>query len=50
MLNIKFTPETLIMLPIAFFLDLCGLALVIFALDDLGLTDLIGIFIFFLGY
>ncbi|HPL72821.1 MAG TPA: hypothetical protein PLI02_02170 [Candidatus Pacearchaeota archaeon] len=47
MLNIKFTPETLIMLPIAFFLDLCGLAIVVFGLDDLGLLDIIGIFIFF---
>jgi hypothetical protein len=47
MFNIKLTPETLIMLPAAFFLDLCGLGLVIFALDDLGILDLIGIFIFF---
>jgi len=35
------------MLPIAFFLDLCGLAIVVFGLDDLGLLDIIGIFIFF---
>ncbi len=47
MFNIKLTPETVIMLPVAFFLDLCGLGLVIFALDDLGLIDIIGIFIFF---
>ena len=47
MFNIKLTPETLIMLPIAFFLDLCGLGLVVFGLDDLGLLDIIGIFIFF---
>lgn len=47
MFNIKLTPETLIMLPMAFFLDLCGLGIVIFGLDDLGLIDLAGIFIFF---
>ena len=47
MFNIKLTPETLIMLPIAFFLDLCGVGLVVFGLDDLGLLGIIGIFIFF---
>jgi len=47
MFNIKPTPETLIMLPTAFFLDLCGLGIVVFGLDDLGLIDLAGIFIFF---
>ena len=47
MFNIKLTPETIIMLPIAFFLDLCGLAVVVFGLDDLGLLDIIGMFTFF---
>ncbi len=35
------------MLPIALFLDLCGLALVLFALDDMGILDLIGVCIIF---
>ncbi|MDK2949260.1 MAG: hypothetical protein PWQ56_425 [Patescibacteria group bacterium] len=35
------------MLPAALFLDFCGLGLVLFGLDDLGVLDLTGIFIFF---
>jgi len=47
MFNIKFTPETFFMLPTALFLDLCGLGLVIFGLDDLGILDITGMFVFF---
>jgi len=35
------------MLPTALFLDLCGLGLVIFGLDDLGILDITGMFVFF---
>ena len=47
MFNIRFTPEAFFMLPTALFLDLCGLGLVIFGLDDLGILDITGMFIFF---
>lgn len=47
MFDFKFTPEAFFMLPVALFLDLCGLIIVIFALDDLGLLDVAGIVIFF---
>ncbi len=47
MFNIKFTPEAFFMLPTALFLDLCGLGLVIFGLDDLGILDITGMFVFF---
>lgn len=43
MFNIKFTPETFFMLPIALGLDLIGIILVCFGLDDFGITDIIGI-------
>ena len=43
MFNIKFTPETFFMLPFALGLDLIGIILVCFGLDDFGITDVIGI-------
>jgi hypothetical protein len=43
MLNIKFSPEALFMLPLAIGLDLVGIILVCFGLDDFGMTDIIGI-------
>ncbi|MFA5071822.1 MAG: hypothetical protein WC511_05690 [Candidatus Pacearchaeota archaeon] len=43
MFNIKFTPETFFMLPFALGLDLIGIILVCFGLDDFGMTDMIGI-------
>lgn len=43
MFNIKFTPETFFMLPFAMGLDLIGIILVCFGLDDFGMTDMIGI-------
>jgi hypothetical protein len=43
MFNIKFTPETFFMLPFALGLDMIGIILVCFGLDDFGTTDIIGI-------
>lgn len=43
MFNIKFTPETFFMLPFALGLDLIGIIIVCFGLDDFGITDVIGI-------
>lgn len=45
MLNIKFTPETIVMLPFALGLDIIGIVLICFGLDDFGITDIIGIMI-----
>ena len=36
------SPEALVMLPLAIILDLIGIVLVIFALDDFFITDIIG--------
>jgi len=41
MLNLKFSPETVIMLPVAVFLDLIGIVLVCFGLDDFGTLDVV---------
>ena len=38
-----FSPEGVIMMPIAVILDLVGIILIIFALDDFFITDIIGI-------
>jgi len=43
MFGIKFTPESFIMIPLAVGLDLVGIILVCFGLDDFGMTDMIGI-------
>lgn len=43
MFGIKFTPESFIMIPLALGLDLAGIILVCFGLDDFGMTDMIGI-------
>jgi len=40
-----FSPEAIVMLFVAVILDLIGLALVIFALDDFFITDIAGLFI-----
>lgn len=37
------TPETVMILPLAFFIDLIGVIIVLFGLDDLGLLDTVGI-------
>jgi hypothetical protein len=43
MFNIKFTPEAFFMLPFAAMLDLSGIILICFGLDDFGMTDATGI-------
>ena len=43
MFNIKFTPEAFFMVPFAVMLDLSGLILICFGLDDFGVTDAMGI-------
>ena len=43
MLSIKFSPETVTMLPFAICLDMIGIALLCCGLDDGGMTDMIGI-------
>ncbi|MDD2496345.1 MAG: hypothetical protein PHE29_14295 [Tissierellia bacterium] len=43
MLNLKLNPETIIMLPFAVFIDGIGIILICFGLDDMGITDIIGI-------
>jgi hypothetical protein len=43
MLHIKFSPESLFMLPLAIGLDLVGIILVCVGLDDFGITDTVGI-------
>ncbi|MDD5098395.1 MAG: hypothetical protein PHD31_01600 [Candidatus Pacebacteria bacterium] len=43
MLHIKFSPEALFMLPFAIGLDLVGIILICFGLDDFGITDILGI-------
>ena len=43
----RFTPETMFILVPAIFIDLCGLGLVIFGLDDFGILDILGICIVF---
>lgn len=39
----KLSPESVIMLPLALTIDLAGLVILLFGLDDLGILDLIGI-------
>jgi len=39
----KFSPETLLMLPLAVGIDLVSIILICFGLDDFGLLDIIGI-------
>jgi hypothetical protein len=41
-----FSPEAVIMLPLAIFFDLIGITLLFFALDDFFITDIIAMFIF----
>lgn len=43
LLDFKFTPEAFFMLPLALFLDVFGIILFCFGLDDFGMTDVIGI-------
>jgi hypothetical protein len=43
MFNIKLTPATIFMLPLAVGLDVAGILLLCFGLDDFGITDAIGI-------
>jgi hypothetical protein len=43
MFNLKFTPELFFMLPFALILDLSGILLICFGLDDFGILDAIGI-------
>lgn len=40
-----FSPEAVIMLPLAIFLDLIGLILICFGLDDFFITDIFGILV-----
>lgn len=42
-LNVKFTPEAFFMIPLALGLDLVGVVLICFGLDDFGITDMVGI-------
>jgi hypothetical protein len=46
MFDIKFTPEAFFILPIAIMLDLIGIVLVCFMLDDFTLTDILGFVVF----
>lgn len=39
----KSTPESVLILPIAVFIDLIGVVLILFGLDDFGLLDSVGI-------
>ncbi len=41
MLNLKFSPETVIMLTFAVIIDLIGIILICFALDDFGVLDIV---------
>jgi len=41
-----FSPEAVIMLPLAILLDLIGVILICFGLDDFGITDIFGILLF----
>ncbi|MDD3170178.1 MAG: hypothetical protein WC410_00830 [Candidatus Paceibacterota bacterium] len=41
MLNLKFSPETVIMLTFALTIDIIGIILVCFGLDDLGTLDIV---------
>jgi len=43
MLSIKFSPETVIMLPFAICLDMVGIVLFCCGIDDFGMTDILGI-------
>ena len=43
MLKLKLSPATVIMLPLAIGLDVIGIVLLCFGLDDCGITDTIGI-------
>jgi len=43
MFDLKFTPELFFMLPFALILDLSGILLICFGLDDFGILDAIGI-------
>ncbi|MFA5086238.1 MAG: hypothetical protein WC468_01395 [Candidatus Paceibacterota bacterium] len=43
LLDLKFTPEAFFMLPLAVGLDVFGIILFCFGLDDFGMTDVIGI-------
>jgi len=41
-----FSPEGVIMLPLAALFDLIGVIIIVFGLDDFGITDILGILIF----
>lgn len=41
-LEIAFSPEFLTIMPIAVIIDIIGIVLLIFGLDDFGITDIIG--------
>ncbi|MDD5696499.1 MAG: hypothetical protein PHO90_00805 [Candidatus Pacebacteria bacterium] len=41
MLNLKFSPETLIMLTFAAVIDLIGIIIICFGLDDFGILDVV---------
>ncbi|MDD5569218.1 MAG: hypothetical protein PHG23_02285 [Candidatus Pacebacteria bacterium] len=45
-LRLKFSPETVIMIPLAIGLDAIGYCLIAFGLDDFCLCDIIGMFFF----
>lgn len=43
MLNLKVSPELIIILPFALILDAIGIVLICFGLDDAGITDTVGL-------
>ncbi|MFZ3054806.1 MAG: hypothetical protein WA091_02405 [Minisyncoccales bacterium] len=43
MFSLKFTPEAFFMLPLAIGLDIIGVILFCYLVDDFGITDMIGI-------
>lgn len=48
-LEMALNPELIVMMPIAVIIDLIGIILIFFGLDDFGITDIIG-FIFIGGW
>jgi hypothetical protein len=44
MFDLELSPSTLIILPLAIFLDVAGILLLCCSLDDFGILDIIGIF------
>jgi len=46
MFNLKVSPKLLIFLPLALVLDTVGIVLICFGIDDLGVSDTVGLVVF----